>query len=211
MVTLLDLVDQLTLSQRHRVVQDINGRPRVFHSIELPLLVQLEDAIRGSMERNTGGGSDPATRNVLDSDALFRFLMIKQMINNWLIVAKLPPGKDPAASLRHWYTWTLSAPSFIPDWYERVLSEWVIGIRALLDPAHQMDLPDACPECSATSWTDPEGERFLRPLLITYRADHPLGTLGGATVRCRACLSEWRGLNAVRGVAWQLEQNREIS
>lgn len=210
-MTLLNLVDQLTLSQRHPIPQTVNGRTTVHTTVTLPLLVQLEDAIRSSMTAPSAGSGDPATRNVLDSDALYRFLLIKNQINEWCTLTGTTKRADPAASLRAWYASTRAINGFDEDWHERVLLGWVISIRVILDPAKQMDLPDPCPSCHETTWADEDGLSRSRPLLITYRADHPMGLLGGAMVTCRACGAEWRGLTEVRAVAWELEQAQEKS
>ena len=207
-MTLLNLVYQLTLSQRHRIPQTVNGRTTVHTTVTLPLLVQLEDAIRSSMNAPSAGSGDPATRSVLDSDALYRFLLIKNQINEWCRLHHVGPRSDPAASLRAWYVRTRTVRDFDEDWHEKVLLGWVVSIRVILDPARQWDLPDPCPACHESSWPDDDGLPMPRPLLITYRTDHPMGVLGGAMVRCRACGAEWRGLTEVRAVAWELEQTR---
>lgn len=209
-MSLLELVDALTLPDQNRVRQETAPGRTTTHTVTNPcLLEQLENAIRSSVS-GRGGSSDPAARNVLNSDALYRFMLIQQQLREWCMLADVETrGRNAAGNLRAWYVTTLAVPGFNPDWYTVVLFEWMVSIRSMLNPRRLLELPDDCPICDASTWADDEGDTALHPLVCSYPVDHPDGVLAGAAVRCRACGEEWRGLGRIREIAWTLETVRD--
>jgi len=199
-------VDDLTLPTHIPVTQVVNGttyRRRVEHP---PLLVQLETAIHGSMNSGSGASSSaPGEVIPLDGDALNQFTIISSQINDWCRMAGAGRQKHPVDGLRAWHAATLATLTE-PHWHVMQLRQWAGLIRSKLNPRRRRDLPDPCPECAATSWADEDGNSGLRPLVVSFQPDSP-DVLATASVTCRACGSEWRGITAIRAVAYELERS----
>lgn len=206
---LLDNVDKLTLPNRSKIIQDdIAGQPPRTVKIILPaLLTQLEDAIRGTIGIG-GSGSLPNERNMLDADALLRFLTIRSQIKEWALDAKAEvDAQDPASTLRAWYVRWVEKPREHASikFYAGKTRSWIEQIESKLDPPRVRELPDSCPECGATEWFNPiDKHRYLHPLIVEYR---PTGAdmIQEAVGRCRACDSRW----GVRQLAFEIEQMNE--
>lgn len=230
---LLSAVDALTLPVKVRVTQDIlttrlqpDGRPAVdgdgnpvrdrkgTQTVTVehdPLLVQLETAIASSIGDRGGASKALAfSSSVIDGDALRRFMIISSTIRDWCRIVGVRPSPHPVEALRAWYVGTLTRPLRSEEFYREQMRGWVGEIRSKINPRRQQDLPDPCPACQATTWEDADGNAGLRPLLYTWQPDHPR-VLETAVVRCRACDTEWKGLTAVRAVAFDLEQQRGVS
>lgn len=199
-------VDDLTLPTHFPVTQVVNGttyKRRVEHP---PLLVQLEAAIHGSMNSGSGASSaNPGEVIPLDGDALYQFTIISSQIADWCRMAGAGRHPHPVDGLRAWHAATLSTLTE-PHWHVIQMRQWASLIRAKLNPRRRRDLPDPCPECQATTWADEDGNSGLRPLVVSFQPDSP-DVLATASVTCRACGSEWRGITAVRAVAYELERN----
>lgn len=206
---LLDSVDALTKPDRTKIIQDgpvgsgLAGQHTVI--VELPpLLEQLHQAINGTIGIG-GSGSLPWQRNMLDADALFRFMKINSHVKEWahMVNARITPD-DPVSTLRAWYVLyaAKSADEKREAFYIRQMNGWASQIKAKLNPARLRDLPDPCPECEATTWFNPADKmEYLRPLIVTY---HQTGAnlIQEAVASCRACGYEW----GVRELAYALEK-----
>lgn len=203
---LLDNVDKLTLPNKSKIIQDdIAGQPPKTVKIVLPpLLTQLEDAIRGTIGIG-GSGSLPNERNMLDADALLRFLTIKSQIADWARDAQAAVSpQDPAATLRAWYArWVEKPREHGPiKFHIGKTRSWVEQINAKLDPPRVRELPDRCPDCDAAEWFNPvDKHRYLHPLIVEYRPTGP-DMVQEAVGKCRACDSRW----SVRQLAFEIEQ-----
>ena len=201
---LLQAVDALTLEVREPVTRVINGTTRTERVTHPPLLVQLEEAIHGSMRSGSGASSNlPGTAIPLDGDALYRSILITATIREWCRIAGVERRKSAVQGLREWHAFTLASHADY-SWHTMQLRQWAGLIRSALNPRRRRDLPDACPECKADTWRDDEGNSGLRPLVVSWQPDAN-DVLATAAVTCRACGLEWRGITAVRAVAWKLE------
>jgi hypothetical protein len=204
---LLDNIDRLTLPNRSKIMQDeIPGQPPKTAKIVLPaLLTQLEDAIRGTVGIG-GSGALASERNMLDADALLRFMTIKAQIGEWARkVGETPDPMNPASTLRAWYVKWVSTPQDIPSvkFYRGQTAKWVKQIDEKLDPPRVRELPDRCPSCNAFTWWNPvDRHEYNHPLIVEYRHSSGASMVEEATGKCRACASEW----GVRQLAYELEQ-----
>lgn len=192
----LEAMEALTKSTRVKAIRDNGEVVTVEHD---PLLVQLEQAIRGSMIGGDGGSSSlAAERGVLNSQALFEFKQIEHQLNRWCFDVGVEPTKDASETLRKWYIgWLNTTPA--PEFHCSEMRRWAKAITDILDPPRRVEHPDPCPACDAKTWFDEgSGETKTHPILITYRTD-----LGEAEMKgsCRACGKEW----GVRELAWELE------
>jgi len=211
MSLLLEAVDALTLPVKVKTItQKRNGREFVFDSndhpvmmvvkSELPpLLDQLEAAVSSSTGGPAGKGSLASERNVLDADALFQAMVIRDRIRDWCHLEHVDHDRDSnTVSLRRWYAATLKH-DIDEDHHVRILRSWRGFIEAKLDPQREMDLPWACPICGADTWWN-AGHEYRRPLVIRYRADGP-DMVQHARAMCRSCERVWH----VRELAYALE------
>lgn len=192
---ILDAVDALTTPVRTALIRDDGSMIRAEQE---PLLVQLEDAIRGSGVGIGGSGALASERNIINGVALFEFQQIRASIIRWRQELSLSPTDSLVDGLRGWHAAWIATQ----DAAEFRLSElrrWAKTIRTLLDPPRQQDLPEPCPACDAGTWFDAQTvEERLRPLVILYRNDeHP----DKATAKCRACECTW----GARELAYELE------
>lgn len=202
---LLDEIDKLTTPNRTKIVQEtIAGQTPTIATVTLPpLLAQLEDAIVGTVGIG-GSGSLPNERNMLDSDALHKFLTIKSLIRDWALSvrAEVYP-EDPARTLRAWYVKYMASNRELASvrFYTSKTRGWVALIEAKLDPPRVRELPDKCPQCNATEWWNPvDKHRYLHPLIVEYRPTGP-DMIQQATAKCRACDATW----GVRQLAYEIE------
>lgn len=204
--TILDAVDELTTVQRRREQQDvlkdghIIGTQKV--TIELPpLLTQLAEAIRGTIGAGSSG-TLASERNLLDSDALMKFIQVQSQIRDWCHGLKITPGPDPAANLRAWYVARLKHPAehSVEDAAIKQLGKWAGMIRSKLDPFRERELPDPCPICNATSWWK-DGAEYFRPLIIKYKPASGPDMIQEARGLCRFCEAQW----GVRELAYEIE------
>ncbi|WP_213816197.1 hypothetical protein [Glaciihabitans sp. dw_435] len=196
---LLDAVDALTKPVRSKVIQDSPDAAMPGTSVatvELPsLLDQLDEAIRGTIGIG-GSGSLANERNMLNNDALHRFVTISSMIKDWARAVKIPvkTGDLPGPMLRAWFIAFTAAgqPSLEAErFYSRQMNGWAAQISAMFDPPRTRDLPDACPVCEATEWWNPEtGQKYPRPLVISFHDGPDLLDRGKGL--CRACDTTFR-------------------
>ena len=197
-------VDALTEPTYTKVLQLIDGQERVTRVRHDPLLTQLEDAIRGIMSGTEGGAaSTPSTRSLVNADALYQLSLIANTVREWCRLAGAPVRRDPTAGLRGWHAAVLSQDIGRP-WYTSILRRWAGTIRAVVNPARELTVTTPCPACEATVWENTDGEKAAHPVVLTYRPDD-VDVLRTATARCRACDTEWRGITALRALAFTLE------
>jgi hypothetical protein len=212
---LLDAVDALTKPQKHKVIQDgplgtgLAGQKIV--KVELPpLLLQLDEAIRGSIGIG-GSGALKSQRNMLDADALFRFSLISSQIKDWARQVKAPVTPDASETLRAWYLryTDKTANGAGERFYVKQLRSWKTQIETKLEPPRVRELLDgsnqsqACPICGATEWWNPDDPKlpYRHPVVILYRP-YKSGWVEDAQGMCRACGEVW----SVRQLAWDIEQ-----
>lgn len=201
---LREAVDELTLPTYTKVGQEVDGRERVTRVEHPPLLRQLDDAIRGVMSETAGGSASSAsTRSLVNGDAFHQFTVISTQIRDWCRMAGVEPRRDPVEGLRAWHAATLAA-DISRDWYTSQLRRWAGVIRAVVNPHRELSITAPCPACKGTRWENQDGDEAAHPVVVTYRPDD-VDILRTATARCRACGMEWRGLNALRALAFELE------
>lgn len=201
---LREAVDELTRPTFTKVSQDVDGRERVTRVEHPPLLRQLDEAIRGVMAETAGGASSSAsTRSLVNGDAFHQFTLISNAIREWCRLASLEPRRDPVEGLRAWHAATLAQD--IPHaWHTSQLRKWAGTIRAVVNPHRELSITAPCPNCGGTRYENADGDEANHPVVVTYRPDDS-DILRTATARCRACDMEWRGLNALRALAFELE------
>jgi len=198
---LLLAVEHLTKPQRSKVIQG-----ETVHTVELPpLLVQLDEAIRGTIGIG-GSGSLPNERNALNNDALFRLSVITSQIKDWCHIAGIVtrPGDKPVELLQRWYIAYTQRPLTVDAerFYTRALTSWAVQIETMFDPPRTHDLPDPCPVCAATSWWNPDDKReYPRPLIVQYK-ESETDIIGSAKGVCRACAHVW----TARELAYAIEE-----
>ena len=201
---LREAVDELTLPTFVKVSQEVDGRERVTRVEHAPLLTQLETSIRETIASREGtGASQKHARGLLDPDALYQFTLISTTVREWCRMAGAPARKDPAAALRGWHAQVL-AQDIPRPWYTTQLRRWAGTIRAVVNPNRELTITAPCPSCGGTRWNNQDGDEANHPVVVSYRPDDT-DILRTATARCRACGTEWRGLNALRALAFELE------
>lgn len=206
---LMDAVDALTKPMRSKVIQDPPPGTgwELSHTVTVelpPLLTQLEEAIRGTIGIG-GSGSLANERNMLDGDALYRFMKINTVIREWaFIVGAKVDKRDPVATLRAWYV-LFQENRNLPEverFYARQLTSWASQIDAKLNPPRIWDLPYACPACgNDTWWSKGTGEEYPRPLVIEWR-ETGASLVEDARALCRSCGQVW----SVRELKFQIEE-----
>lgn len=193
-----DAVDALTKPVIETHILD----GRVIVSELPPLLVQLEMVIRATMGRDAGSKVSTAfERNVLDSDALYEFMLIAERYRSWCRMAGFQPKREPVDDL---LAWNDAVPEAAPFFIEALVRD-AHTIRGKLEPSKQIEIDEPCPSCGALTWWDGEGAERPRPLVVTYLRDDPLGTVT-AVCRQETCLAIWSGEMAVRMLRAQLDK-----
>lgn len=191
---LLSAVDVLTLPQRFKQMQDTE-----LVVVELPpLLLQLDEAIRSDIGLTVSGASLAHERNLLDADALQKFMQISSQVRDWCRMVKVVPSHDAVANLRLWVA-AVTPDEAHERFYVRTLAGWANLIRSKLDPARERELPDACPACDAAEWWR-DGVRYFHPLVVRYRLGETL--VDDARGFCRACEQAW----SARELSYAIEQ-----
>lgn len=150
---------------------------------ELPLLVQLEDAMFPSGESGGGGrvsNSAPASLAVLD-------LMVEIRTDLKVFVNSKAPLKEVVAGIRK------LIPDFSDEQLEQLMlksSAWCNSIIELLNPARATPLPElSCPICAQRDITrfNLDGEMIREPAMwAIWQGERVDG------VDCRCCTSTWK-------------------
>lgn len=235
MTELLDAVDALTKPSRERVTQEImktrlqpDGRPALDGNNEPirdpkgqqtltiehpPLLQQLEDAIASTI--GAGAGRSMLSKhalNVLDSDALFKFVKIRSAITDWCRIVNVRATRHAVHDLRAWHAARLATRATDDDWHIEQLRAWAGLIKAKLNPPQTWEIKDPCPICRSATWEseDEQGNPVTlpRPLIVEYHPDRD-DILVTAKATCRACGHEWRGRDALRALRWDIDHPPE--
>lgn len=200
MTELNDAVDELTLPKPVKVTTDTGYT----WATEDPLLVQLQEAVSSSLRSGSGSGGSPWTRNVLDSDALYRAAVITSTIGDWCRMSGVKPTRDPVKDLRAWHVAQL-AVNTAGDFYVVQMQKWAAEIRAMTNPPKVVEITAACPVCGQGEYTNDMGENVRNPLVLTYRPDS--GNLNhSAKVMCRACSAVWNGGEAMAELRDEIDE-----
>lgn len=200
MTELLDAVDDLTLPRNVKVQTD-DGHT---WAREDALLVQLRESVSSSLNSGSGAGGSPSTRNVLDSDALFKAGVITAAIGDWCRIAGAPVTRDAVTDLRAWHAAFL-ARNEPEEFYLAQMRAWAGQIRAMVNPPKTVEITASCPVCGEGSYVNDMGERITNPLVLTYRPDD--GNLWrGSRVMCRACETVWIGGDAMEELRDELNE-----
>ncbi|TIH33692.1 DUF7341 domain-containing protein [Subtercola vilae] len=206
MTDLLDAVQNLTRPTRSKVLQTNTAGIQCLSDVEqLPLLVQLEAAIKSSMGgASTSGASLAFEGSMLNTAALFEAVKIGSQIKSWCRDQKLLPTKNMGTDLDAWYVATLRTEHATEweTWHVKTLSSWAARIRNMLAPPREREHPEACPVCLSGDWWSPrDGLRYLHPLVTYYRLDDEEMLVDNARSLCRACAATW----SPRELAFELE------
>jgi hypothetical protein len=210
---LLDLVDALTLPIREHHIQmhdyGVYLEPVYMktHTTEHPpLLAQLAAAVNPSSNTAAGSASLKSNRNLIDSDALYRYALMTSAIGDWCRMWKVTPTRVPAddgnaramADLRQWYiAYTRGCDD--PQWYIKELGRWVSLIRNLVEPTMvRIPVRVRCPICQAITFTTEDGEQSTFPIVMEYRKPKDGESIRPtATCRNTDCGAVWEGYDAI--------------
>ena len=205
---LLNALDALTKPIHRKILQDTPDGPELTKTVtvvDVPLLDQLDDAIRSSMGGTTSGGSDPATRSLVNAGALLKMFQISSEVCDWARAAGAVIDKGSLSNtLRAWYAKFIgrATQEDRSEYYTRRLVGWASQIMATLDPPKEMDFADPCPECQSDCYWDKETQQsYSRPLVVRYRPAES-GVVLDAVGTCRACGKTW----GARELAYELER-----
>lgn len=199
---LLEAVEALTKPVETTALLDDGTTEKALNH---PLLVQLEQAVRGSIVGIGGSGSLANERNMLNGDALLKAMKILSTLKDWARIVGVAYVRDvtPADLLSAWYVGFIGKPHE-PDaerFYVRELDRWTREITAMFDPPRKQDLPNPCPICGATEWWDPsDGQKRTRPLVITFHEGPQMIDEGKGL--CRACDTAF----GLRELAYAIEE-----
>jgi hypothetical protein len=201
---LLLAFEDLTNPVRSKVIQGAGDTSRTVTVILPPLLRQLEDAITGTLGIG-GSGSLPSERNLLDADALQRFMTISATVRDWarMVKAKVTPD-NVGLTLRAWYVAYRATPreEASERFYTNQMTGWAEQIRVKLNPVRVREVPGECPTCGATSWwSKATREEYPFPLVTEYDPEAGATLVESARSSCRACGAVF----GVRELAYLLE------
>jgi hypothetical protein len=206
---LLDAVDALTKStfEHHPQKTDAGTYIKTHTAEHLPLLAQLRDAVNPSTNTAAGSSSLKSTRNLIDSDALYRYSLICAAIRDWCIILGQERTRDPIVDLRQWYIAYTRDTRNEGIWHLAELRKWAALIRNLIEPAKRLELITPCPVCKSDQWTDHEGQTLRHPIIIEYRQPTD-GTAikPHATCRNETCGAVWENLDALKELGEELEE-----
>jgi hypothetical protein len=186
----------------HYKQTDDDGRYIKTHTTEHPpLLEQLRERVNPSTNTSAGSASLKSNRNLIDSDALYRYSQISSQIGDWCLMVKAPRTHDPIANLNRWY----AAYSGDPAWYEKQLKAWAAAIRKMIDRPEQITITTPCPVCKSRTWIDGDGETMPFPIIVEYRkpeGDEPITPR--ATCRAVECGTTWEGFGSLEELGEEL-------
>lgn len=195
-MNITDLVDDLTLPRNVRVETDEGST----WATEDALLAQLLEAVTSSMVPGGPGGSSPAERNLINTDALHMLGMIVTQVGDWCRMVNAPTTKDAATDLRSWYDrYSAFEGDSLDAAYIRVLNGWVNQIRETLIPPHRpIELFGVtCPDTTVT-----DGELGVSHSLRAW-VEH---STGDPVAKC-TCGIVWRGWQDIRALSYEAEHN----
>ena len=135
-----------------------------------PLLDMLDDACRGNIGERSSGGSDPATRSLLNAEAHSLREHIDGTVRAWIVeLGKRKPERDlkTAVGQLAGILQAHHAAGTIPDSeHARILGffpRWCERIWRLYDPPKEVPLDGKCPnaDCEQTHALDAAGGTIL--------------------------------------------------
>lgn len=200
MTDLLDAVDDLTLPRNVKVPTD-DGHT---WATEDALLVQLREAVSSSLNSGSGAGGSPSTRNVLDSDALYKASIITATIGDWCRIIGAKVTRDAVVDLRAWHAAYL-ATNDPGEFYISQMRAWAGQIRTMVNPPKTVEITAPCPVCGQGSYVNDMGERITNPLILTYRPESE-HLWKSSKVMCRACEAVWIGGGAMEELSDELKE-----
>lgn len=170
-----------------------------------PMMDMLRTLVRPNMER-TGGGSSPATRNLVDTTALTLLMHIEDVTRAWLVQWGVKVSGEIKLDLRG-YNDRLDAlwrtDAITQTEYTRLLSypeTWAGKIWDILEPPLQVTLKEAeCPNCGRAKWIN-ENDDHVDNLIVSYRDG------GEVQAECRwnDCNGFWAGTRALRELGFHV-------
>lgn len=201
---LLDAVDALTKPVIEHIPQtDDEGRYLRTHTVEHPpLLEQLNAAITSAIGSGGGGGS--ATGMVLNSDALYRSVMVRTEIADWGHILGVKRTRNMVDDLRAWYD-VFKHTGRDEGYHIGKMRGWAHMIRDLIDPPKRIPVDVPCPVCHATKWINADGEEQPWPVVYEYRREDAMGTVA-AMCRAPDCGVTWDGFDSVEELAAELAE-----
>jgi hypothetical protein len=211
-VSLLDAVDALTKPtyENHPQYGD-DGKYIRTHTVEHPpLLQQLANAVNPSTNADGGSQSSASARNPIDADALYEYAKVCAEIWSWCHIVKIIRSKDAIVDLRRWYVVFVQNPDANHDWYENHLRQVAARIRSRLDPPKRIEITVPCPVCGKRTWTDPDGQELLFPIVVEYKRPQDGGSIK-PTALCRACQNAWVGYDAVEELAEEVNEQHAVN
>jgi hypothetical protein len=180
------------------------------HSVEHPpLLRQLADAVNPSKNSGPGTPATPATRSILNFEAMFLHAKISSEIKSWCLIRHLKPVRpaDRIADLKAWGEDAAADPELDGTFYVRRLWSWVHQIRNTLNPGESFEAKVKCPICGATSWGDAINGGGLWSIAVMYRLDDR-DQMQDERALCRSCNTLWQGHDAVMELAEEAHESR---
>lgn len=228
MTDLLDAVDALTQFEHSTVIQDVmiavkdengndveraSGATRRGLITRDPILHQLRDRLTPGGDRDSGSTASPNSRNPIDTGALWEYVNVTKLINDWCRQQDVPITPDPVKNLRAWYTATLTLRTFPADWHARKLRAAEARIQDILLPPAKFDVEHACPVCGSNrGWGDMINGGGRWPIEIRYRKDEEENIIhdNSEMAICRACLpvTTWVGQAAIDELREEIKEKR---
>lgn len=210
MSDLLDAVDRLTKpSIEHHVQRTDKGEWVRVVSIEHPSLFdQLQDA--GSGRTSAGSNKGKHERAPIDLDAAFLHAQYTTQVADWCRAIGVHPTRNVVSDLRAWYAATLKLNDFDPTGWRNVLAAWARTIKNHFDPPRKFEAEHPCPICGGSEHGDEFDGGAMKAIEVSYRLDdagHPTGE----RALCRICRAVWDGGDAVRELADEMMEKRELT
>jgi hypothetical protein len=209
---LQDLIDEFT--RKHRV-EIVDGGRTLGHRWDDALLVQLRHAkTTATTYAADPGASQRHSRTTINARAVALYGTIERQVRSWALAAgytrQTGTWSLPEAILTAWYARSRQIDDLTA--YTAALTAWKRQIGDLLDPPHRFDIDQPCPIChvwvftiDATDEQNDTGEtRQVRALTGIER------TPNLHRITCRACKTEWDGLDAAQELADELAVNARL-
>lgn len=214
--TLLEAVRALTDRYNEALDEPARNRwGRKMHHISRPSRIdQLTTAITPS-GNSAGGGALARERNIIDTGALDLYRRLLRDVNAAATHVGAPNGDDPAAVLKWWLLTARTkhpTDAFETEWAGK-WEQWARRIDSHLNPPVLVEIMRPCPICGEVKAIDPNaagGPALVTALVVQYQRG---GTdmLDDATAMCRFCQGVWKGRDAIRSVAYDIEQQEQTA
>lgn len=170
-----------------------------------PLLQMLADAcVSGIGGTPTSGRTDPASRNLLNLEALSIREHIDGTVRAWIgqLSRQRPEAELEAAMLQ--FVGILqahhAAATITDREYERLTAHfprWCNRIWALYDPPHVKELNGACPACEHTEYEAIDGSKTTAMIAYYWRGIRP-------EAKCQWCGEHWSGERALLDLGYHI-------